>query len=178
VYFYGEAALSQERRRLAEIRRGGYEALRDKLADPASAPDAGPARFDPKAGATAVGARGILVAYNVWLDSDDLPLARAIARGVRESSGGLPGLQAMGFPLPSRGVVQVSMNLLDYRRTPLPLVFDRVRSEAARLGVRLLRGELVGLAPRGAFAGEPPERVGLFDFSPTQLLDTHLPPEE
>lgn len=177
VYFYGAAAFRPERRKLSEVRRGEYEGLEAQLSDPAAAPDAGPARFNPKTGATAVGARGLLVAYNVWLDSDDLEVARAVAREVRESSGGLPGVQAMGVALPSRGVVQVSMNLLDFRRTPLPLAFDRVRSEAGRLGVKLLRGELVGLAPRAAFAGEPPERAGLSDFSARQLLETYLPPE-
>ena len=177
VYFYGEAALRQDRRRLSEIRRGEYEALERKLADPAFAPDAGPARFNPRSGATAVGARGILVAYNVWLGSGDLEAARAIARAVRESSGGLPGLQAMGVRLPSRGLAQVSMNLLDCRRTSLPVVFDRVRSEATRLGVAVKRGELVGLAPREAFAGRSPESVGLLDFTPAKLLESYLPEE-
>jgi glutamate formiminotransferase len=177
VYFYGEAALRPDRRRLSEIRRGEYEALEKRLADPAFAPDAGPARFNPRSGATSVGAREILVAYNVWLSSDDQEVARAIARAVRESSGGLPGLQAMGVPLRSRGLVQVSMNLLDLRRTPLPLVFDRVQREASQRGVKVLRGELVGLVPREAFAGEPPERAGLPDFTPEQLLENHIPPE-
>ena len=115
------------------------------------------------------------MAYNVWLDSDDPEVARAIARAIGESSGGLPGVQAMGVRLPSSGSVQVSMNLLDYRQTPIPQVFDRVQAEAARLGVKLLRGELVGLAPREAFAGRSPESVGLPDFAPEKLLETHLP---
>lgn len=177
VYFYGEAALRPDRRRLPLIRRGEYEGLQERLADPAFAPDAGPAQFNPRWGATAVGARATLVAYNVWLDSDDLGVARAIARAVRESSDGLPALQAIGVPLPSRGLVQVAMNLLDVRRTPLPLVFNRVANEAARRGVRIRRGELVGLAPREAFAGRSPESVGLGDLAPGKLLETYLPPE-
>lgn len=173
VYFYGEAALRPDRRRLAEIRRGEYEGLEARL--PAFVPDRGPARFNPRSGATAVGARGLLIAYNVWLDSDDAEVARAIARALRESSGGLAEIEAMGVRLQSRGCVQVSMNLLDFHRTPLPLVFDRVRGEAARLGVGVRRGELVGLAPKEAFAGRPPENVGLPDFTAGKLLESYLP---
>ena len=177
VYFYGEAAQRPERRRLAEIRRGEYEGLGQKLADPAWRPDAGPARFNPRSGATAVGARGILVAFNVWLDTNDLEVARAIAGAVRESSRGLPGLQAMGVPLASRGIVQVSMNLLDYRRTSIPRAFDRVRNEAAQRGIAVRQSELVGLAPRDAFEERSPESVGLTDFAPEKLLQAHLPEE-
>ncbi|MBI4610780.1 MAG: glutamate formimidoyltransferase [Candidatus Rokubacteria bacterium] len=174
VYFYGEAAERPERTRLAEIRRGEYEGLGQQIADPAWAPDAGPARFNPRAGATAVGARPILVAFNVWLDTNDLEVARAIAREARESSGGLPGVQAMGLPLASRGVVQVSLNLLDYRRSSLARVFDLVQSGAARRGVAVKRSELVGLAPREAFEGRPPESLGVTDFTPAKLLDSYL----
>ncbi len=174
VFFYAEAALAPDRKVLSVIRRGGYEGLPRKLADPAWKPDAGPARFDPRSGATAVGARSILVAFNIWLESSDLEAARAIARVVRESSGGLPAVQAMGLPLARRGIVQVSLNLLDYRRTPLPRVFERVRDEAARRGISVQRSELVGLAPRDAFAGAAPESLALPDFTPTKFLETHL----
>lgn len=177
IFFYGEAALSPERRTLPLIRRGGYEGLPEKLGDPAWRPDAGPARFNPRSGATAVGARGILVAFNVWLDSGDLEAARAIARTVRESAGGLPRVQAMGVLLAGRGIAQVSMNLLDYKATSLPRAFDRVRREAAARGVRVGRSELVGVAPREAFEGASPESLGLPDFLPEKLLERHLPPE-
>ena len=176
IFFYAEAALSPERRSLPRIRSGGYEGLARKLADPAWKPDAGPARFNPRSGATAVGARGILVAFNVWLESNDLEAACAIARAVRESSGGLPAVQAMGVPLAGRGIVQVSLNLLDYRRTSLPQVFERVRSEAALRGISTRRSELVGLAPRDAFEGASPESLGLPDFTPAMLLETYLSP--
>ncbi len=176
IFFYAEAALSPERKSLPRIRRGEYEGLARKLADPAWKPDAGPARFNPRSGATAVGAREILVAFNVWLDSSDLDAARAIARAVRESSGGLPGVQAMGVPLAREGIAQVSLNLLDYRRTSLPRVFERVRSEAARRAISVRRSELVGLAPRDAFEGATPESLALPDFTPAKLLDTYLPP--
>lgn len=177
IFFYGEAALSPDRRWLPLVRRGEYEGLREKLSDPAWRPDAGPARFDPRAGAIAVGARGILIAFNVWLDSDDLDAARAIARAVRGSAGGLPGVQAVAVPLARRGIVQVAMNLLDYRTTSLPRAFERVRSEAAQRGISLGRSELVGLAPRVAFEDATPESLGLRDFRPEKLLETHLPPE-
>jgi glutamate formiminotransferase len=121
-----------------------------------------------------VGARDILVAFNVWLETGDLHAARAIAAAVRESGGGLPAVQAMGVMLASRGIAQVSMNLLDYRKTPIPAAFDRVVEEAARRGLAVRRGELVGLAPRAAFAGRSPASVGLVEFTPDLLLDTHL----
>jgi glutamate formiminotransferase len=174
VYFYGDAAGQPERRSLHAIRAGEYEGLADKLADPASRPDCGPARFDPRAGATAVGARDVLIAYNVWLKSADLAAARSIARTVRESSGGLPRLQALGFPLARRGAVQVSMNLLDYGVTSLARTFDAVQTEARRRGIQVARGELVGLAPRAAFAGRTPASVGLAAMRLDQYLDTHV----
>lgn len=177
IFFYGAAALTPERRSLPAIRRGGYEGLARKLADPAWQPDAGLARLNPRSGATVVGARGILVAFNVWLDSTDLEAARAIARAVRESSGGLPAVQAMGVPLHREGIVQVSLNLLDYRTTSLPKVFEAVRGEATRRGIAVRRSELVGLAPREAFAGAAPESLGLADFAPTKLLEAYLPPD-
>ena len=177
VYYYGHAAIRAARRRLPDVRGRGYEALAERLrgGDP---PDAGPARFDPRAGAVLVGARDILVAFNVWLDRDDVMAAQAIARAVRESGGGLPAVQALGMRLASRNLAQVSMNLLDYRVTPIPVAFDRVCAEAAKRGIAILRAELVGVAPRAAFAGRTPASVGLIDFSPELLLDTHLPARE
>lgn len=174
VFFYGFAATREARRGLPELRVRGYEGLAERLATPVGEPDAGPPRFETRSGAVLVGAREILVAFNAWLESDDVDTARAIARAIRESSGGLPAVQAMGVPLASQGIVQVSMNLLDYRRTPLPLVWDRVREEAARRGIEIRRGELVGLVPRAALAGRAPESVGLGDLTPERYLDWHL----
>lgn len=174
VYLYGAAATAPGRRSLLAARAGQYEGLPTRLADPSWRPDFGPARFDPRLGALLVGARDVLVAYNVWLDTDDAAAARAIARAVRESSGGLPALQAMGGRLERRGIAQVAMNLLDHRVTSLPRAFDAVRSEAARRGIGIRRAELVGLAPRAAFAGRSPESVGLVDFTPDLYLDTAL----
>jgi glutamate formiminotransferase len=175
VYYYGHAARRPERRALRELRHGEYERLAERLGTDAGRPDDGPARFEPRSGAVLVGARDVLIAYNVWLGSEDLDAARAIARAVRATSnGGLPAVQALGLPLASRRRVQVSMNLLDYRVTPLPAAFDRVRAEAARVGVLVERAELVGLAPRAAFAGRSPASVGLRDFTVERELDVHL----
>jgi glutamate formiminotransferase / 5-formyltetrahydrofolate cyclo-ligase len=174
VYFYGAAATRPERLAVRDIRRGEYEGLAPKLADPAWRPDCGPATFNPRAGASAVGARDVLVAYNVWLDSTDLGAATAIARVVRESSGGLACVQALGLPLGRRGLVQVSMNLLDYRRTSIARAYDAVTAEAVRRGITIRRAELVGLAPRAAFEGRAPETLGLPDLADTKYLDTYL----
>jgi len=174
VYYYAHAARRPERRTLRELRHGEYEGLAARLASAHGRPDDGPARFDARAGAVLVGARDVLIAYNVWLAGDDLGAARAIARAVRASGGGLPAVQALGLPLASRGRAQVSMNLLDYRVTPIPAAFDRVREEAARAGVALDRAELVGLAPRAAFAGRTPASVGLDGVDAASYLDTWL----
>jgi glutamate formiminotransferase len=174
IYYYGEAARRSERRALRALRRGEYEGLAARLASADGAPDDGPARFDARTGAVLVGARDVLIAYNVWLATDDLDAARAIARAVRAAGGGLPAVQALGLPLASRGRVQVSMNLLDYRVTPIPAAFDRVREEAARAGLEVERGELVGLAPRAAFAGRTPASVGLGAPAIESSLDSWL----
>src|SRR5712691_8933210 len=177
VYYYGRAATRPGRETPRPLRRGEYEGLPARLATPDGAPDDGPARFEARSGAVLVGARDLLVAFNVWLTTDDVTAAREIARAVRESSGGLPALQAMGVPLASRGIAQVSMNLLDYRRTPIPVVFDRVVDEARRRRTGVSRSELVGLAPRAAFGGRTPESVGLENFTSELYLETYLEPD-
>jgi glutamate formiminotransferase / 5-formyltetrahydrofolate cyclo-ligase len=174
VYFYGAAATRPERRAVRDIRRGEYEGLAARLADPAWCPDCGPAAFHPRGGAIAVGARDILVAFNVWLDTQDLAAARAIASAVRESSGGLPFVQALGLPLERRGLVQVSMNLLDHRRTGIGRAYDAVAAKAARRGIPIKRAELVGLAPLAAFEGRAPETIGMPDLDETKYLESYL----
>jgi glutamate formiminotransferase len=174
VYYYGDAATRPERRTLRELRHGEYEGLAARLGTDDGRPDDGPRRFDERRGALLVGARDVLIAYNVWLGTDDLGSARAIAREVRTSGGGLPAVQALGLPLASRGRVQVSMNLLDHRVSPIPVVYDRVAEAAARRDIAVERGELVGLAPRAAFAGRTPASVGLADFTRERELDTYL----
>jgi glutamate formiminotransferase len=152
VYLYARAATRPQRRPLSFIRNRGYERLQREIgAHPELEPDFGPRELGP-AGATAVGARPLLVAFNVNLASADLGIARQIARAVRESSGGLPAVQARGMVTPDPGVVQVSMNLLDVEVTPVHVAFERVREEAESRAVAVLESELVGLAPVRALA--------------------------
>lgn len=171
VYFYSAAAPGPNRRTLAQIRRGGFEALGEVIARRDRRPDLGPVRAHPTAGAVAVGARNVLIAFNVNLHSEELQAARAIARAVRESSGGLPAVQAMGVRLPSRGLVQVSMNLLDYRTTSVQRAFDRVAAEAAKSGIEVEEGELIGCAPRDALPPDPVRALRLRALRPEQILD-------
>lgn len=153
VYLYARAASRPDRVRLADVRRGGYEAVRDEIADPAAdrGPDFGPARTHPRAGAVAIGARPFLIAWNINLDSDDVEVAKRIARQVRESGGGLPAVQGNGFMIEELDAAQVSMNLLDFERTPMWRVFDEVARLAAEEGVGIRESELIGLAPQAAF---------------------------
>ncbi len=155
VYLYAEAATRPERRRLELVRRGGFEGLTIKLNSPAWTPDYGPARRHPTAGATAVGARNPLIAFNVNLASSDLDAARAIARAVRERDGGLPAVKALGLRMAERdgGPVQVSMNLTDHRRTSIAAAVARVTEEAAARRIAVAGTELVGLAPAAAVTG-------------------------
>jgi glutamate formiminotransferase len=153
VYLYERAARIPERSALAAIRKGQFEGFAAKLQEPRWAPDFGPVRVHPTAGVTVIGARFYLIAFNAVLDTADLAVARAIACRVRESGGGLPAVRAMGVYLASRGRAQVSMNLVDFRRTPLLGVLERVRAEAAVLGARVVEGELIGLMPEEAARG-------------------------
>ena len=150
VYYYGEAARNPERRELERVRRGGFEDLRDHILEPERQPDEGPAVLHPSAGATAVGARIPLIAYNVNLRTTDIGVAKEIARKVRASSGGMPNVKALGFDLQDRGLVQVSMNLTDYRVTNIWKVFDAIRREAERRGVEVAESEIVGTIPLDA----------------------------
>jgi len=171
VYLYAEAARRPAFRGLAAIRRGGFEELRTAIGTAERRPDLGPARAHPTAGAVAVGARGVLIAMNVDLAGGDATVARSIARAVRESSGGLPAVQAMEVWLPRRGTAQVSMNLLDYRRTPPLAAFERVREEALKCSVDVAAGELIGCAPRDALPQDPVAALRLRTFHPGQVLD-------
>ncbi len=172
VYLYERAARRPERRALADIRRGGFEGLPAKMGDPAWAPDHGPARVHGTAGATVIGARFFLIAFNAMLATDDVAIARAIARKVRESGGGLPAVRAMGVYLASRGRAQVSMNLVDYRRTSVWTALERVRREAADLGTRVLSSEVIGLVPEEAALGVVREALEL--PAPPPILEDRL----
>jgi len=173
VYLYEEAATRPERRALPDIRRGGFEGLAEKMADPAWRPDFGPARPHTSAGATVIGARGLLIAFNVILATAELGVARRVARAVRESSGGLPAVRAIGVHLERRGRAQVSLNLLDYRRTSMRAAFDRVREEAALAGAEVEAGELIGLVPRSALPADPERELRLV-VGRDQILEERL----
>lgn len=174
VFLYEEASANPARRNLEDIRRGQFEGLAAKMARPGWAPDFGPARPHPSAGATVIGARMPLIAYNVNLATDRLDVAKAVAVAVRASSGGLPCVKAMGVRLGDLGIVQVSMNLTNYLVTPVRVAFDAVRREAAARGVEVLESELIGLMPAAALAGGDAEAIKLRDISPMQILENRL----
>jgi glutamate formiminotransferase len=174
VFLYEEAATRPERRNLADIRRGEFEGLAGKLAQPDWAPDFGPAAPHATAGATVIGARMPLVAFNVNLATDRLDVARQIARTVRHSSGGLPFVKALGLALADRGIVQVSMNLTNYERTPILEAFDAVKHEAERRGVAVLDSEIIGLVPAASLPGSADRVLQLRGFRPSQVLENRL----
>ncbi len=176
VYLYEAAATRPDRRDLAEIRRGGYARLKETIAvDPARAPDFGPRRVGP-AGACVIGARMPLIAFNVYLNTDDVDIAKAIARAVRHSSGGLRYVKALGLRV--GGLAQVSMNLTDFRRTPLHRVVELIRREAARYGTTIRRSELVGLIPQQAILDAAAWYLQLDDLPPDRILENHLLDDE
>jgi glutamate formiminotransferase len=174
VYLYAESASVPERRRLPSIRDGEFEGFADKIRDPSWHPDFGPAERHATAGCTAVGARNFLVAFNVNLATEDIKIANRIARGIRESSGGLMNVQAKGIALESRKMVQVSMNILNYQTTPLYRVFELVRMEAARFGVNVVESELVGLAPAQAFMDVASYYLRIPGLSRDALVETRV----
>ncbi len=177
VLLYEEAATAPHRRRLEQVRRGRFEGLADKLRTPDWAPDFGPAAPHPSFGAVAVGARGILVAYNINLATERLEVGTAVARAVRASSGGLPHVKAMALPLPARRLVQVSMNLTNVEITPIAVVFDAVAREAARYGVAIAESEVVGLVPAAALADVAARYLRVAGWSPDKILDSRLGPD-
>ena len=172
VFLYEEAASSDERRNLANIRRGEFEGLAARFAA-GWVPDYGPARPHPSAGATVVGARPPLIAFNINLATDRLDVAKAIAAAVRESSGGLPCVKAIGLLLES-GRAQVSMNLTNYEKAPIVRVFDAVRLEAERRETAIAESEIVGLVPAAALPHDPERTLQLAGFSVRQVLENRL----
>ena len=174
VYYYQEAATRPERQSLPDVRRGEYEGLAAKLATPEGAPDAGPAEFNARSGASIVGVRFPLIAFNVNLATSDLAVARRIAEAVRFSSGGYRHVRAMGVALEDKGQAQVSMDILHYEKTPIHRVLETVRSEAARYGVAVAGCELVGLAPLEAFEEVIRHYLQLHDFSVKQVIESRL----
>lgn len=169
VYLYDRAALLPERASLADVRRGEYEGLRDDVARGRRLPDFGP-HVIGAAGATAVGARVPLVAFNTYLAGVDVEAAKAIARAVRSSGGGLPALRAIGFLVPERRCVTVSMNLIDVGVTGIRAAFDAVAAEAAARGLEITDSEIVGLVPEAALADGDREHIRLAAFEPDRQI--------
>ena len=174
VYLYEEAAATPARRNLEDIRRGEFEGLAEKMQKPEWAPDYGPARPHPSGGASVIGARMPLIAYNINLATDRLDVAKKIAAAIRMSSGGFRFVKAMGIALEDRGIVQVSMNLTNYEKTPIFRVFETVRREAARYGVRVLESEIVGLVPAAALHHAAEFYLQLEGFTADQVLEHKL----
>ena len=175
VFLYESACTRPERQNLAKVRKGQFEGLCEEIGtNPAKEPDFGPNRIHPTAGATAVGARPFLVAYNINLGTTDLSVAKAIAKAIRHSSGGLRHVKAMGFAIKDRNIVQVSINMVNFKGTPLFRVFEMVRSEAERYGVPVIGSEVVGLVPVDALVDCAEFYLRLENFQRDQVLENRL----
>ncbi len=174
IYLYGEAALLPERKNLAYIRKGQYEALKTEINLPARRPDLGPARMHQTAGASIIGARMPLIAFNVNLNTNRKGIADQIARAVRESSGGFKNVKAMGVYLEDRDLVQVSMNLENYLSTPIYRVFNCIKEEAKQYGVSVLESEIVGLLPQQALLDVANYYLRVAQFETRQVMENHL----
>ncbi len=175
VYLYEAAAVRPDRVKLEDVRRGQFEGLRETvLADESMRPDIGGPSLHPTAGAVIVGARKILIAYNINLRTADLEIAKSIARRIRASSGGLPAVKALGLPLPSRGVVQVSTNITDFEQTPVHVVYSEVVRLAAVHGVEVEESELVGLMPRKAIEIAAAGLLKLSHFDSQRVIENRV----
>ena len=174
VYLYEEAATVASRRNLEDVRRGEFEGLAAKMQAPEWKPDFGPAQPHASAGASVIGARMPLIAYNINLNSDRLDVAKKIASAIRHSSGGLRYVKAMGVMLENRNLAQVSMNLTNYEKTPVFRVFEMVKREAERYGVGILESEIVGLVPSAALLGAAEYYLQIAGFQPGQVLENKL----
>ncbi len=174
VYLYEEASTAPHRRNLSDIRKGEFEGLKEKMADPMWKADFGPSEPHISAGASVVGAREILIAYNIYLGTSDIQIARKIAKAIRASDGGFAFVKALGFEIKERNQVQVSMNMINYKKSPLHRVFQLVKLEATRYGVPVISSEIVGLVPADAVIQAAEHFLQLENFSPKQILDFRL----
>ena len=175
VYLYEKAATRPERENLAKVRKGQFEGLKELIGkDPDREPDFGPNHIHPNAGAVAVGARMPLIAYNVNLGTDDVKIAKAVAKAVRHISGGYRHVKAMGFEIKDRGITQVSMNLVNYKASPIHRVQEAIRREAARYGVPVVGAEVVGLIPQEALVEVAKWYLQLEDFDHEQVLENRI----
>ncbi len=174
VYFYENAALRPERKNLENIRKGQYEALKSLVSDPERVPDIGGPQLHPTAGATVVGARKFLVAFNVNLGTSRIEVAKEIARAIRFSGGGLAHVKAIGLSLEERGLVQVSINIVDHEKNPLYRVLEMVRIEAARWGVSVIETEIYGMVPASALNDSASRYLQIAGFQPDQVIELKL----
>jgi glutamate formiminotransferase len=175
VYFYEDAAKSPDRRNLEQVRRKGFEELRDVIeVDDTRVPDLGPRAVHPSAGAVVIGARRPLIAYNIYLATKDVSVAQNIARAIRHSTGGLRYVKALGFDIPERGCVQVSMNLTNYKRSSIARVFQMVKDEADSYGVAITDSEVVGMVPAQALFDVARHYLRMHSLSDGQVLEMRL----
>lgn len=174
VYLYEEAATRPERKSLGAIRKGEYEGLKEAIKTPERQPDFGPAELHPTAGATAVGARPPLIAYNINLGTSDVNIAKAIAKSIRGSSGGYPSIKALGILIEETGRAQVTINVCNFRQVSLARVFETVKSEAERYGVNITSSEIVGLVPLDALVDVAAFYLRLEGFKSEQILEKRL----
>jgi len=174
VYLYEEAATTSQRENLADIRKGEFEGLKQKMMSPQWMPDYGPQKPHPSAGATAVGARKPLIAFNIDLDTDDVEIAKKIAQCIRYSSGGFRYIKAGGVEVKARNITQVTMNITDYTKTSIYRVFETVKMEARRYGVQVVGSEIVGLVPMAALTQSAAYYLQLRNYSEDKILETRL----
>lgn len=174
VFLYEKSATSVTRENLADVRRGQYEGMAEKLKQEEWKPDFGPSVLNEKAGVTAIGARMPLVAFNVNLDTDDITIAKNIAKVVRASGGGFKYCKALGIEITERNIVQVSMNMVDYTKTSLFRVFDTIEREAMRFGVNVIGSEIIGLVPMQALVDVADYYLRLEEFDSSQILETRM----
>lgn len=174
VYMYEAAAKKPERKNLPDLRKGQYEGLKTAIVEPERKPDYGPARMHPRAGATVVGARSFLIAYNINLSTSDVAIAKKIASAIREAKGGFKYCRAMGIMIEERNMAQVTINMINYEGTPLHRVFETVKNEAARYGVNIVGSEIVGLVPMQALIDTADYYLRLENFNRRQIMEENI----
>jgi glutamate formiminotransferase len=175
IYLYAEAATRPDRIKLPDVRKGEYEGLKEEIkTNPDKKPDFGPNKLHPTAGATAIGARYPLIAFNVNLNTNNLKIAEDIAKKIRESNGGFKVVQAKGFDIKERGIVQVSMNLLNYEVTSMITVFNAIKEEAEKQGVKIVGSEIIGLVPMNALIDVADKYLRVENFKKDQILELRL----
>ncbi|HUV43106.1 MAG TPA: glutamate formimidoyltransferase [Patescibacteria group bacterium] len=175
VYLYEAAASRPERVNLANVRQGDYEDLKKEItSNPERKPDFGPSQMHPTAGAMVIGARKFLIAYNINLDTQDVEIAKEIARLIREKDGGFPAVKALGFAIKDKGFVQVSINLCDFEKTNMDVVFRKVKEEVGKRGIKVFGSEIYGMVPKAALEGIDLAELQLIDFKEDQILENKL----